>query len=382
MRLALVIAISILAHAAFNGSRVTVSLFALQLGATPFTVGVLMSLYALLPMLAAVHAGRLVDRIGPRRPALWSMLVVLAGGLLPFAWPAMPALYIASVMIGSGFMLMHVAVNNAVGALGTSENRTANFSWMALGFSISGFFGPMVAGFAIDGVGHRWTFLILACFTLAALILFARKRHAFHGTPAARAQAETAKPRVTDLLGDRRMRAVFVASGLLSMGWDLFTFVIPIYCSKIGLSASSIGVIMGAFALATFAVRLVMPMLARRLREWQVISASLLIAAVAYALFPFSHSMAPMLALSCLLGLGLGCAQPMVMGLLYAASPPGRQGEAVGIRTTVLNTSSTLLPLFSGALGAALGMGPVFWIIAALMGSGGYVAARKARRGS
>lgn len=167
MRLALVIAISILAHAAFNGSRVTVSLFALQLGA-PFTVGVLMSLYALLPMLAAVHAGRLVDRIGPRRPALWSMLVVLTGGLLPFAWPAMPALYIASVMIGSGFMLMRVAVNNAVGALGTSENRTANFSWMALGFSISGFFGPMVAGFAIDGVGHRWTFLILACFTLAA----------------------------------------------------------------------------------------------------------------------------------------------------------------------------------------------------------------------
>ena len=67
------------------------------------------------------------------------------------------------------------------------------------------------------------------------------------------------------------------------------------------------------------------------------------------------------MALSFLLGLGLGCAQPVIMSLLYDASPPGRQGEAVGVRTTLLNGSHTLLPLASGALGAALGMAPVFW---------------------
>ena len=37
------------------------------------------------------------------------------------------------------------------------------------------------------------------------------------------------------------------------------------------------------------------------------------------------------MALSFVLGLGLGSAQPIIMSLLYEASPPGRQGEAVGI---------------------------------------------------
>ena len=70
-------------------------------------------------------------------------------------------------------------------------------------------------------------------------------------------------------------------------------------------------------------------------------------------------------------GIGLGCAQPMIMALLYAASPPGRQGEVVGVRTMMLSTSSTLLPLVFGALGAALGMAPVFLAMAAgMLGAG------------
>jgi predicted MFS family arabinose efflux permease len=381
MRLALIILFTVLTHAAFNGSRVTISLYALKLQATPFTVGVLMSLYALLPMLLSVWAGRLVDRIGARTPVLWSTLLLIAGVILPFAWPGLPALYIASTVIGTSFMMLHVTMNNVVGALGRPEDRTANFSWLALGFSVSGFLGPMIAGFAIDGVGHRWTFPLLCAMPLASLLLFVRIRAGFpHKRAAPAARAGTPAPRVMDLLADRRMRAVFIASGLLSMGWDLFTFVIPIYCSRVGLSASTIGVIMGSFAAATFAVRMLMPALARRLKEWQVITASLLISGIAYSLFPLFDSVGPLIALSCLLGLGLGCAQPMVMALLYAASPPGRQGEAIGIRTTVLNTSSTVLPLISGALGAALGMGPVFWIMSAMLGAGSWAAARKARK--
>jgi hypothetical protein len=52
----------------------------------------------------------------------------------------------------------------------------------------------------------------------------------------------------------------------------------------------------------------------------------------------------------------------------------------VGVRTTVMNASSTVLPLASGALGAALGMGPVFWSMAALLGAGAYLVNRPRRR--
>ena len=47
MTLRLVIVLTVLAHVAFVGSRVTVSLYAISLGASPLTVGVLMSLNGL-----------------------------------------------------------------------------------------------------------------------------------------------------------------------------------------------------------------------------------------------------------------------------------------------------------------------------------------------
>jgi hypothetical protein len=67
------------------------------------------------------------------------------------------------------------------------------------------------------------------------------------------------------------------------------------------------------------------------------------------------------------------------MTLLYAASPPGRQGEVIGVRTTMLNGSHTFLPLAMGALGTALGMGPVFWSMAAFLVSGAGLAWRRVK---
>jgi predicted MFS family arabinose efflux permease len=371
------IGLTILAHSAFNGSRMLVSLFAIHLQASPFTVGALMSFYALLPMLFAVSAGRLVDRIGARWPMFGASIALALGTLLPFVWPRLEMLYAASTLIGTGFMVFHVAVNQVVGALGRPEDRAANFSWLAIGFSVSGSLGPLMTGFAIDAIGHAYTFLLLFLFPLPPLIVLWLNRPPL--PQAKERKAGTGERRVMDLVRNRELRRVFIASGLLSMGWDLYTFVIPIQGSRIGLSASTIGVIMGTFALATFAVRLVMPLLVRRVKEWHTVTAALLITAGTYALFPFFSSVPMLMALSFVLGIGLGCAQPMVMALLYNTSPPGRQGEAVGVRTTVMNASHTVLPLAFGALGAALGMGPVFWSMAGLLAAGGYYINRRER---
>jgi MFS family permease len=115
----------------------------------------------------------------------------------------------------------------------------------------------------------------------------------------------------------------------------------------------------------------------RRLNEWTVVTAALVISGCAYSLFPLAKTAPSLMGLSFLLGLGLGCAQPMIMSVLYSASPPGRQGEVVGVRTTLLNASHTFLPLAFGALGTVLGVGPVFWSMSALLLSGGWLARKE-----
>ncbi len=352
----------------------TTALFALELGGSEFTVGVLMALFALLPMLLSVGAGRLIDRVGPRLPLLISFLGLAVATALPFAVPRLATLYVSCTLIGTAFMFIHIAMNSVFGAHGTPEQRAMNFSWLALGFSVSNSLGPLVAGFAIDHLEHARAMLALALFPLAgALLVWGRKRPLPRPEPVASGK----RSGVFDLLRIAQMRRTFTVSVLLAMGWDLYTFLMPIYGVRLGLAASTIGLIMSTFALATFAVRLAMPLFVRRLDQWRVMSFALALAGAAYLVFPLVASVPLLMALSFVLGIGLGCAQPVIMSLLYEASPPGRQGEAVGLRTSLLNGSHTLIPLASGALSAAAGMAPAFWLIAALLLGGAWFGRRR-----
>jgi len=53
---------------------------------------------------------------------------------------------------------------------------------------------------------------------------------------------------------------------------------------------------------------------------------------------------------------------------------PLRSREAVGLRTSILNGSHTLIPLASGAVSAVAGMTPVFWMLAAFLLGGAWFA--------
>lgn len=365
--------LTVFAHAAFNGSRFTVSLYALSLKSSPFTVGALVSLYSLLPMLLSVSAGRMIDRVGTARPLLWSSAVLACGVGLPAVLPGLGTLYLACMVIGLAFMVFHIAIQNVVGALSAPEDRAVNFSWLALGFSISGFLGPTTAGLSIDNAGYRVTFAVLAMSAIVPALVLALAKPAF---PPAQPGANPGG-RLVDLLGRSELRQVFIVTGVLAMAWDLFYFAVPIYGTSLGLSATTIGGVMGSFALATFVVRLVLPWFARRLPEWQVVGATLFVACAGYALFPLVRSVPLIAATAFLLGLGLGASQPSLMSLIQHLTPQGRFGEALGVRTMVMNMSHTLLPLLFGGIGTALGMGPVFWSMALFLGAAGVFARRK-----
>jgi len=74
-----------------------------------------------------------------------------------------------------------------------------------------------------------------------------------------------------------------------------------------------------------------------------------------------------------LLGLSLGCGQPLSMILTYNRSPDGRAGETLGLRITVNKVIQIGVPLVFGSIGSAFGLIPVFWCNAVLLVTGGYL---------
>ena len=374
--LLLLIGVAVTAHVALAAARVTTALYALSLQASEFTVGTLIALFAFVPMFLAVPMGRLIDRIGVRRPLMAGCALATVGVTLAATVQGLGILYVAVVLIGTGFMAIFIGAQHAVGTLSVPDERAANFSRLSLGFSVSAFTGPLIAGFAIDHAHYSVAYLICGAFALTALILAASG--ALRDLPLHSAPVSARKGSAFQMLLDPEMRRIYIVGILLAAAWDLFTFVTPIRGSQLGFSASTIGMILATFSAATFIVRLAMPRIARHFKEWQILTGALIAATASYCLFPFMQQPLTMAITAAGLGLALGTSQPNVLALLHHNAPAGRGAEAIGIRATIGNASAVMLPIAFGAAGTALGQFAVFWGLGAIIACGIPLAARKA----
>lgn len=350
---------------------------ALKMGASPFDVGLLMAAFALLPMLVAVKAGRIADRIGVRVPMMVSAVFAIAAVLLPFFWHALPALFITSIFLGGAGNVIYMSTQPLVGRYGRPEDRPANFGLFAMGYSTSSFVGPVLAGFAIDYISVHATFLLLAALPLPFLAVLILDRLPLAGERVQRAAApekESGGSRsVLELLREPRLFRLYAIGVLFATAWDLFIVLAPVYCASVGLSASRTGVVTGMFSIGTFVIRGTVRVMSRYFAPWQMLilsSAGIGLATLGFGLvatFPL------LVTFALLLGLGHGLSAPMINTLLYEAAPPDRIAEAVGLRMTASNAIQTTLPLVAGAIGAAVGIAPVFWGTAMVLLGGGYV---------
>jgi len=374
MALYLTVLISMLNQIGLKGSRMLFALIALELKADPVTIGFLISTYAVFPLMMAVYAGRLTDRIGVRWPMLCGSLAMTAGLLIPYAWPALAALFAAALVLGAGNIFFHVSCHNLVGSIETKGGRTGNFGTFSLGASVAGMVGPVLVGFMVDRAGYAWSSVTLA--GIVAVPVLVLLLYPYFIPRVVHVKQDPDAGGVRELLADRALRNTLITSGLIITAIDLFNFYMPIYGRAVGLSASTIGWVIGMQAAAAFVVRLWMPWLARRHGEARVLTWSLLMAGATYLLFPMFDQPLVMGAVSFLLGLGLGCGQPLSIVLTYNNSPPGRIGEALGIRLAVNKFTQISVPILFGSLGSSFGIAPVFWSNAALLLVGGALTAR------
>ena len=377
MTLYILILVTFLTHVGFAGSRVAVSLFAVDRGATPFLVGTIVALYAAFPAVLALPAGRLIDRVGVRIPLVAGSCGVFVALLLPFMLPSLPVLYFTASLLGISFMIFQLGTQTLTGAIAGPSERARNFSLISIGFASANFTGPLLAGAMIDYVGHSRTFLVLAIPLVPAIIIAAFGRR---WIPDVRTHAQSTGGGVLDLLKIKPLRNTLIASGIISSAWDLYQFFMPIYGRAQGLSATSIGMLLSAFAVAIILVRIVLPYALRHAGEAQLLSYAMFVACAAYCLFPLCHTAPALAAASFLLGMGCGCGQPLSMTMVYNTSPPGRTGEATGMRITVNQMTHVTIPLLFGGLGSVAGFAAVFLANAGCLVAGGYISLRNHAR--
>jgi MFS family permease len=367
--------LSVLTSGCYIGGRLVATLFALELGANPFEVGVLAGLYAFLSLLLAIESGKLCDRLGPVRPMMLGSVLSCSALVIAYVFASINALYVSALLSGAGFIFFNVSVQSLVALLSAGADRSRNFSILSQGYSVSTLSFPLLVGFAVQYIGAVDTYLVLAGIALTpALALpllpsLARRK----SEPAAGARRSS----VLELVRDKPLRASFISSGLVVTGWDLYTFYLPVHAHAIGFEAGVIGMLLAVFGAAAFMVRYFLPPLVARLTEPGLLAWAMGLAAALFVIFPLFQNVYALAALSIALGLTLGLGQPLSMMICYSRAPAARAGEANGVRLMVNHFTHFAVPIVSGALGTAFGVGPVFWSNALCL-----AAAAKVLRGS
>jgi MFS family permease len=362
-------------HACMAGTRMAAPLLALRQGFSPLAVGILLALFSLTQVFLALPAGRYADRHGLRRPVGWAVVASVLGVGLAVAFPVFPVLCLSALLTGGATGSASIALQRHVGraAEGATELKRV-FSWLSIGPAISNFLGPFAAGLLIDhagatagdATGYRAAFLLMALLPLGAW-LFVRPLRELR--PVAVPLAPKAQ-RAWDLLHEPQMRRLMLVNWCLSSCWDVHTFVVPVLGYERALSASVIGTILGGFAVAAVGVRLLIPLAAARVKEWHALTASMVLTATVFMLYPLMHSAWSMGLCSVVLGIALGAVQPMIMSTLHQITPHAQHGQAIGLRLTTINFSSVVMPLLFGSAGAVVGVSVVFWTVGAMVALG------------
>jgi MFS family permease len=370
----------IIAHTAFNGIRIATSLAAIKAGGGALWVGILTAMFNLVPAFLAISVGRRVDRFPLRKPLVFGCLAASICGFIAAFEPMLWVLAVSACGIGIGWMVIAAASQYAIGMYGSeagsASTRVKAFSVMSMGFSISSFLGPLIAGFMIDYASFRAAFAVLAVLPLIAAYAFWSKR--FLKLPSiAHKIADAPAGRASELLAVPIVRNTLITGAFITIGWDLYIFMVPVLGSELKLTATQIGSVLSFFAIAVFVVRFFMPWLSKTLGERGVIVVAMVLAGCTFVAFAFAHSYALMLVLSFIIGLGLGSSQPIVLSLLHSASPPNRIGEVNGLRMTMISTSQWTMPLVFGMLSLQTGLMPLFLFVGGGLLSGSVFAKRK-----
>lgn len=377
-----IILLNSLQTSSLGANKIVLALFALEMGASAFVVGALAALFSLAAATLSVPVGKLADRFGARWLLMGGAAGAGTGMLMVHFLPALPAVLVGGALAGLSQACFNVTLQNLTGLHSTPDSRARNFSNYSLTMSGGALVGPLLGGFMFEHIGGVMSCLFLGLLTYVPLVMLALRRGtmeqgALHKPEPALADAG-ALPTSTAGIGgtlalfrDRKVRETIISASFLSSGLNMMSTYMPVYGHSIGLSASVIGIVVAMNATAAFVIRALLPRMVAILKEEKVLALSFCFGATALLLVPFFTNAVVLGMLAFCFGLGMGAGQPVVTMRIFHFAPPGRSGEAIGLKITTNHLTNMVSPLLFGGFATALGLGPMFWLNGLMMVAGG-----------
>jgi MFS family permease len=356
-------------QAAYAALRVLITYRALDLGVGVVTIGVLAATTAVLPALAALPIGRLVDGGAARPTIIYASLATIAGGAVVAVSVNLAILVIGSIVLGVAQVAGTVAGQGYASIASERHDLDRHFAAWSLSTNLG-----QVVGLGIVGV----TFQLLdearpVAITVASLAVLGLVAAAVPGSSALPKIAKIDRPDgnravpMRGMLRARGMSTALFASMVILAGIDLLMIYLPVLAEQRGISAQIVTMLLAARIGASVVARLALPLLLTRTPRRPVLISSTLCSGVCLLVLPWASDSLGLLAADLVaIGLFWGFGQPMTMTWVVSLVPASEQGAILATRTLANGLAQTLLPLGAGLLAGSTGVSVVFLLAGAL----------------
>jgi len=355
--------------------------YALELRASPFQVGFLISAFSLAQLVMSPIWGRVSDRYG-RRPALLIGLSSAAAAYVVFAFAdSLWLLFVSRLVQGAGGGTTGVAQAYVADTV-EPRGRARALGWLSAATAVGIMFGPVLGSFA-SGWGKAVPGLVAASLCLVN-IAFAwrwlpesRPPLAPGEVPPVRTPVIRAAMQVIRQPSSPVPRFIWIyAAGML--GFTAMTSALTLYLqADFGITEQTIGYVflyMGALSLVMRSVLL--GPIVHRVGEQATMRSGTVLLTVGLLLMPLPGHIWGLAAILALIPIGTALLFPATTSLMSQATPRAELGMTMGVAQTFAGLARVVAPLVATYTFGALGHGAPFLVAGLVVAGVGVLAFR------
>ncbi len=333
------------------------SLYALELGASVGTVGIIVGLYSIVNIPANVFFGRLVDRLG------YKLLLVIgllgdATGMFLYSLCCIPVhLVLVRIFHGITGGIFGPATMSAVAhqAAESRQGRAMAFYGISLGSATLVGFG--LSGIIASRLGYNMVFqigagLLVGAALLSLLLLGKWKTNVIKRE----ASGGEGWGKLGDLLSRRGLITPYCAIFAQYFSFGCIVTLLPVYVKNLGMDAFHVGMLLTAFAVMFIIVQLPLGNLSDRLGRFWLSSIGLVLGIIALLLITSLTSFTWLVVVMAIYGVGYGAIFPSISAMVAENTTAEERGMATGIFHALLTAGVAVGAVIAGWAGDSLGV--------------------------
>lgn len=345
-----------------------IPLVALDLGASVALAGAIVGLRGIGTLVFDVPVGRLVARAGEKRATVAAAiaLALIAAGIA--TRPSMQVFAALIFLMGGAWSVWNIARLAHVTEAAPTHIRGRALSLMAGMTRVGNFAGPVIGGLLVASQGLIAPFIVQAVFAIAASIAVALTMGSSKRSHERRTSPTSQLPSTLKVI--RSHRRTLGTAGFVGLAISALRstrqVIIPLWGNHIGLTGGAISLVFGLSAAIETAMFYPVGMLMdRKGRRWAAMPC-LVVLAVGFVLIPTARTLAGLVIVGVVLGVGNGLGAGIIMTLGSDLAPIQGRMQFFGVWrfTTDLGTAGG--PLLLAAVTSLLSLGAAALVAATI----------------